>query len=95
MLSSEHERRVLAEVEEDFRADAPRLAEMLRTGSVKRAPFDLVIFISMLMPGIGVFVLAVVAQSMGMVLVSIALLALTVPGARAMARIMDDSSGDH
>lgn len=94
MLFSEHERRVLAEVEDDFRADAPRLAEMLRTGSVKRSPVDVVIYACMLMPGIGVFVLAVVAQSLGLLVATAVLLALSVPGARVMARIIDDSAGN-
>ncbi|WP_110484952.1 DUF3040 domain-containing protein [Arthrobacter psychrolactophilus] len=94
MLFSEYERRVLSEVEEDFRKDAPRLAEMLRTGAVKRPPLDLVILACTLMPAIVVFVLALITQSMVLMLVSVALLILSVPSTQAMTRIIHDSSWD-
>lgn len=94
MLFSEHECRVLAEVEEYFMQDAPRVAAMLLNGEIRNSPFDLVIFACRLMPGIGDFVLAVVAQSLGLLLVCMTLLGICVPVARATARIVDDSSGD-
>lgn len=77
MQYSEHERRVLLEVEEDLSAEAPRLAEMLRTDDVKGPPFDLTVLLCALLPGVGLFVLAVVAQSVGLVLVGLPRVSLT------------------
>lgn len=91
MQFSEHERRVLLEVEEDLIAETPRLAEMLRTGDVKRSRFDLVVLVCALLPGVGVFVIAVVVESVGLLLVALILFGLSFPGAKALTRIMEDS----